>query len=119
MGSPLDDFCGSPFWDYNKVWNTTDPDFTEYFHQTVLVWIPCTFLWLFSPIETYFLLYSKDLNIPWSSVNISKLVVNFLLIILAIVGIGHAVFQANSNVKVAAVYYVTPSILLITFVSIK
>ena len=44
----LTTFCISPIWDINLTWNTTDPDFTPCFHKTVLVYIPCGFLWIFS-----------------------------------------------------------------------
>ena len=60
--------------DLNQTWNTETPDFPECFHQTVLVWVPCGFMWLFAPFEIYQIITNKDENIPWSLVNISKTV---------------------------------------------
>ncbi|XP_059352167.1 multidrug resistance-associated protein 1-like isoform X3 [Daphnia carinata] len=116
--SPLDSFCGSTFWDLDQTWNTNDPNFTECFHQTVLYWIPCGFIWLFAPYETYQILYSNTRYIPWSFINISKMVINLLLIILSIISIIYAVIQSNNGVELYTndVYYVTPAILAATFV---
>ncbi|XP_015378037.1 PREDICTED: multidrug resistance-associated protein 1-like, partial [Diuraphis noxia] len=69
----LDGFCGSPFWDWNTSWNTTDPDVTLCFEKTALVWSPCLFLWLFSPLEVYYLVHSRYRDIPWNWLNLSKL----------------------------------------------
>ena len=38
-------FCHGPFWDASSTWNTDDPDLTECFRDTILVGIPCAFLW--------------------------------------------------------------------------
>ncbi|XP_045027308.1 multidrug resistance-associated protein 1 isoform X2 [Daphnia magna] len=116
--SPLDSFCGSTFWDLDQTWYTNDPNFTECFHQTVLYWIPCGFIWLFAPYETYQILYSNTRYIPWSFINISKMVINLLLIILSIISIIYAVIQSNNGVELYTndVYYVTPAILAATFV---
>ncbi|XP_046653460.1 multidrug resistance-associated protein 1-like isoform X4 [Daphnia pulicaria] len=116
--SPLDSFCGSTFWDLDQTWNTNNPSFTECFHQTVLYWIPCGFIWLLAPYETYQILYSNARYIPWSIFNISKMIINLLLIILSIISIIYAVIQSNNDVQLYTydVYYVTPAILAATFV---
>lgn len=62
------------FQNVNLTWNTTSPDFTPCFEKTVLVWVPCIFLWVFSPMEVYYILNSKQKDIPWTWLNISKLV---------------------------------------------
>ncbi|UYV60329.1 hypothetical protein LAZ67_1000846 [Cordylochernes scorpioides] len=59
--------------DRNLTWDTNDPRFTGCFHKTVLVWIPCGFLWVFAPLETYFLLRSAKKYIPWTALNITKM----------------------------------------------
>lgn len=56
------------------TWNTNNPDLTPCFEKTVLAWIPCLFLWIFSPLEVFYMLSSKQRNIPWSWLNISKFV---------------------------------------------
>ena len=60
--------------DLDVTWNTYQPDFTECFHQTVLVWIPTGLLLLLTPVVVYQVAASKDRDIPWRWTNISKLV---------------------------------------------
>lgn len=42
--------------DWNRTWQTHNPDLTPCFQNTVLVWIPCLYLWLFAP---FYILYLK------------------------------------------------------------
>jgi len=56
------------------TWYTDSPDFTICFEKTVLMWIPCIFLWVMLPLEIKSYKDSKDRLIPWSFINISKLV---------------------------------------------
>ncbi|OQV18389.1 Multidrug resistance-associated protein 1 [Hypsibius exemplaris] len=43
--------CRGPYWDDKVTWHTSDPDFTDCFQKTVLVWLPAAFLCLCAPIE--------------------------------------------------------------------
>ncbi|XP_055859162.1 ATP-binding cassette sub-family C member 3-like [Episyrphus balteatus] len=74
MAGTMEKFCGTKFWDLNLTWNTDNPDFTPCFEQTILVWIPCVFLWIFMFMELYYLKASLDKNIPWNWKNISKVI---------------------------------------------
>ncbi|XP_030388257.1 canalicular multispecific organic anion transporter 2-like [Scaptodrosophila lebanonensis] len=76
----MDQFCGSNFWDSNKTWWTTDPQFTTCFEKTALVWAPCAFLWTFIIFDFYYLKASFDKDIPWNKLNLSKLVINLGLL---------------------------------------
>lgn len=94
----LDKFCGSPFWvseyhlkkndqsslkftfqNSSLTWKTDDPSFTRCFEQTVLVWIPCLFIWIFSPLEYYYQEVSFNRYIPWNWKNFSKVLINALI----------------------------------------
>ncbi|XP_053695519.1 multidrug resistance-associated protein 1 isoform X1 [Sabethes cyaneus] len=112
-GHLMDDFCGSAFWDYNLTWYTDDPDLTPCFQQTVLVWAPCAFLWVFSVIELYYLRNSRNRNVPWSLVNVSKLIIISALIVLTLVDLMKAI---STEGPVAPVYFYTPVIKIATFV---
>ncbi|XP_050087820.1 multidrug resistance-associated protein 1 isoform X5 [Anopheles aquasalis] len=109
---PMDDFCGSKFWDLNRTWYTDDPDLTPCFQQTVLVWAPCAFLWVFSMLELYYMRRSPNKDIPWSFVNLSKLALIGLLIVLTIVDLANAISTDGVS---APVYYYTPAIKIATF----
>ncbi|KAH8403128.1 hypothetical protein KR222_005772 [Zaprionus bogoriensis] len=80
--SAMHRFCGSTFWDPNLTWWTTDPDFTPCFEQTVLVWTPCAFLWVFVLFDFYYLKASLDRNIPWNKFNITKLLFTIGLLVI-------------------------------------
>lgn len=91
----MDQFCGTEFWNYNLIWNTDDPEITECFQKTVLVWVPCAFLWLFSGIEIYYFLNSKNKNIPYTWLFISKQILIITLILLNIVDLGIAIHKST------------------------
>ncbi|XP_058815258.1 multidrug resistance-associated protein 1 isoform X5 [Topomyia yanbarensis] len=109
---PMDEFCGSRFWDNNLTWYTNDPDLTPCFQQTVLVWAPCAFLWVFSLIELYYLRNSRNRNVPWSVINVSKLVVISVLLVLTLVDLIKAI---STEGEVAPVYFYTPTIKIASF----
>ncbi|XP_017881737.1 multidrug resistance-associated protein 1 isoform X2 [Ceratina calcarata] len=113
----MDQFCGnnSKFWDNNLTWNTEDPDITECFQKTVLIWVPCAFLWLFSAIEVYYFLNSKNRNIPYTWLSVTKLVLIGALILLSIVDLGYAVHNSSYE-TVSNVDYYTPFIKIVTFI---
>lgn len=97
-------------------WLTADPDFTECFQLSLLIWVPCAFLVLFTPLELYFIRQSKHGQIPWNFMNISKLLVTLGLIILSLVNIGLAVsLQEENPDKIFAVHFTTPIIQTLTF----
>ncbi|KAH9635556.1 hypothetical protein HF086_003170 [Spodoptera exigua] len=85
--STLDNFCGSTFWDSNLTWFTDNPEFTPCFEKTVLVWIPCAYMWLAALVDIYHIVSSKEGNIPWNKLNISKLVIALSLVVLQILNL--------------------------------
>uniref|UniRef100_A0A8C3YH35 Multidrug resistance-associated protein 1 n=1 Tax=Catagonus wagneri TaxID=51154 RepID=A0A8C3YH35_9CETA len=52
-------FCSAdgsdPFWEWNVTWSTSNPDFTKCFQNTVLVWVPCSYLWVCFPFYVLYL----------------------------------------------------------------
>lgn len=104
--------------DLNVTWYTTDPDLTQCFEQTVLVWFPCAFLWLFTPLELFYIKNSINRNIPYGFFNVSKLLVTGSLIFLTIVDLAAASMN-NAFEAVYPVSYITPFIKIATFVSIS
>ena len=78
-------FCATPIWDTNFTWNTNDPDFTPCFHKTVLIYLPCGFLWVFAIVDAIQNWKSLARNCPWSWNNIAKISITLLLSILCFV----------------------------------
>ncbi|XP_041981791.1 multidrug resistance-associated protein 1 isoform X4 [Aricia agestis] len=115
--STLDDFCGSKFWDSNLTWYTEDPEFTECFEKTVLIWVPCAYLWLAALLDAYYILHSKERNIPWNILNISKLVATCVLILLKLVDLGVAVHKSSKDDEdVFSADYYSPLVKIATFI---
>ncbi|OWK61874.1 Multidrug resistance-associated protein 1 [Lonchura striata] len=64
--------ASEPFWDWNLTWHTEDPDFTLCFQNTVLVWIPCIYLWLCFPVYSLYLQRHDRGYIQVSNLNKAK-----------------------------------------------
>ncbi|XP_030238826.1 multidrug resistance-associated protein 1 isoform X11 [Drosophila navojoa] len=115
--TPMDEFCGSTFWDANATWWTVDPDFTICFEQTVLVWAPCAFFWAFVLIDFWYLKASLDRNIPWNKLNIGKVLFNVgLIVITALDLIMVFVKKGEADIPIYPVDIWTPVIKLATFI---
>ncbi|CAG5123107.1 unnamed protein product [Candidula unifasciata] len=48
-------FCDTPLWDLDLTWHGSWPQFTECFQSTILVWVPCGWLWVSAPFYTWYL----------------------------------------------------------------
>ena len=83
----LTTFCAGPIWNINLTWNTDDPDFTPCFHKTVLVFVPCGFLWIFAFLDQFQSWQSSARNCPWSWNNTSKLCITSILSVLSTIEI--------------------------------
>lgn len=104
---------------WTVTWDTDDPDFTGCFEKTVLVWIPCLFLWTFASLEVYYILSSKKRNIPWNFLNVSKIIVTTLLILLSFSDlVTNVAYSESETFDVYNVDIYTPVIKLLSFVSI-
>ena len=128
IGVPLDQtnqFCTDPLWNLNLTWYTDEPDFTKCFHSTVLVYVPCLFLWLLMPFKLYEWKH-KDTNRPsdgvskWTWIILLRFILQTLLLILAITSL---IVNVNEiwNFSISEVYekplseVIAPAILSLTF----
>ncbi|CAH2014232.1 unnamed protein product [Acanthoscelides obtectus] len=112
----MDEFCGSKFWDDDLSWNTLDPELTKCFEKTALVWAPCIFLWALSPLDVYFILNSKNRDIPWNWRNLAKIVLTGALVIVTLTDIVKTFTWASCNDSaVYSVDVISPLVKLFTF----
>ncbi|XP_039632406.1 multidrug resistance-associated protein 1 isoform X1 [Polypterus senegalus] len=113
----LDEFCSldgsDPFWDWNLTWNTSNPDLTQCFQNTVLVWIPCIYLWVCAPF--YFLYLNSHLRgyIRMNNLNRAKLVIGILLWMFCWADVFNCFWRRNEG-PIAPVYLVSPMLLGVT-----
>lgn len=99
-------------------WSPTRPDVTFCFKQTVLIWVPCGFLWLFSLIDVYKRNKSRYSDIPWGFLNLTKSLVLFLLICLSFYDLAMMLsMRGQGNYAIYDVQIVSISAKIATFVS--
>src|SRR6266849_2514927 len=68
-------------------WNSENPELTPCFEKTILVWIPCGFLWIFSIFDVFNSSTSKSAtsSVPWSPLNLSKIGMTLVLASLQLI----------------------------------
>lgn len=112
----MDSFCGSPLWDNSLTWDAERPDFTPCFQETVLVWAPCLFLWLTSGFDVVAFKRSRNPPLPWTFLNIAKVLLSLVLIVVSVVEISQALTRYAEGQIVFPVEYYAPVIRMVTFV---
>ncbi|XP_054185067.1 multidrug resistance-associated protein 1 isoform X39 [Homo sapiens] len=111
-------FCSAdgsdPLWDWNVTWNTSNPDFTKCFQNTVLVWVPCFYLWACFPF--YFLYLSRHDRgyIQMTPLNKTKTALGFLLWIVCWADLFYSFWERSRGIFLAPVFLVSPTLLGIT-----
>lgn len=101
--------------DVDLAWHSDSPDLTPCFQKTVLVWIPCGYLWLFALLD----LRSASTNpnaaspVPWSPLNLAKI---GLAVTLAALDLAQLLLARAADVSYSADIY-GPAVKIATFVS--
>ncbi|XP_005090015.1 multidrug resistance-associated protein 1 [Aplysia californica] len=113
----LQGFCDDPFWDVNLTWYQTWPQMTSCFQDTVLVWVPCGFLWLAAPFYTAHLagVPSAGRGASFTPLFVAKLAGLVLLLMMSVVDVVSAINENDrqgisllkANVFAAALLSVT------------
>jgi ATP-binding cassette, subfamily C (CFTR/MRP), member 1 len=102
--------------DDEVTWVETNPDFTECFKQTVLIWVPCAFIALFSPLDVYLRSKSRHSDIPWGFLNLSRALVLVSLICLTFIDLSMMLSMRDGG-EIYDVQIVSVSVKAGTFVS--
>uniref|UniRef100_A0A3B4V2W9 Multidrug resistance-associated protein 1 n=1 Tax=Seriola dumerili TaxID=41447 RepID=A0A3B4V2W9_SERDU len=115
----FDKFCSldrsDPFWDWNRTWYTANPDLTQCFQNTVLVWLPCLYLWVCAPIYLIYLRSHDRGYICMSHLNKAKTAVGLLLWIICWSDVFYSFWErSHGNSIPAAVHLVSPTLLGLT-----
>uniref|UniRef100_A0A3P9NFR5 Multidrug resistance-associated protein 1 n=1 Tax=Poecilia reticulata TaxID=8081 RepID=A0A3P9NFR5_POERE len=101
--------------DWNSTWNTSNPDLTQCFQNTVLVWVPCFYLWMCAPIYLLYLHSHGRGYICMSHLNKAKTVVGFLLWVVCWSDVFYSFWERNhSSSQTAPVHLVSPTLLGLT-----
>ncbi|XP_054570748.1 multidrug resistance-associated protein 1 [Eptesicus fuscus] len=111
-------FCSAdgsdPFWDWNITWYTSNPDFTKCFQNTVLVWVPCFYLWVSFPFYFLYLSHHDRGYIQMTHLNKAKTALGFLLWIVCWADLFYSFWERNWGNFPAPVFLVSPTLLGIT-----
>ncbi|XP_075422205.1 multidrug resistance-associated protein 1-like isoform X2 [Ascaphus truei] len=114
----METFCSSDgserFWDANVSWHTQNPDFTKCFQNTVLVWIPCVYLWACFPFYLFYLQRNDQGYIQMSHLSKAKTAIGFILWIVCWADLFYSFWERSQNIYRAPVFVVSPTILGIT-----
>ena len=120
----MDNICPTPFWNQTLTWDTDNPDLTSCFQETILIWIPCIFIWITSPFSLiYWNRIRSRLRIPWTLVSILKQLFCFILILLSLselikslIGVvSPSISDSKSSSQVYPVEYLSPLVQFTTF----
>ncbi|KAM9012498.1 multidrug resistance-associated protein 1 isoform 5-T5 [Ara ararauna] len=114
----IESFCSvdayEPFWDWNVTWHTENPDFTPCFQNTVLVWIPCIYLWVCFPVYFLYLRYHDRGYIQMSNLNKAKTALGLILWIVCWADLFYSFWERSQNIFRAPFFLVGPTVLGIT-----
>ncbi|GFR98151.1 multidrug resistance-associated protein 1 [Elysia marginata] len=107
------------FEDEDLLLNNTWPEFSPCFQNTLLVWVPCGWVWLSLPVYLYYLCkYSNGITIPVNKLNVGKTLVSLVLAALALVDTLKAEPDPRRDTdKVADAVYLAGGIKAATYVS--
>uniref|UniRef100_A0A3Q2VXI3 Multidrug resistance-associated protein 1 n=1 Tax=Haplochromis burtoni TaxID=8153 RepID=A0A3Q2VXI3_HAPBU len=114
----FDQFCSvdrsDPLWDWNRTWYTDNPDFTQCFQNTVLVWLPCFYLWICAPFYLVYLHTHDHGYICMTHLNKAKTAVGFLLWIICWSDVFYSFWERSHVSSPAPVRLVSPTLLGLT-----
>uniref|UniRef100_A0A8C9W2Y9 Multidrug resistance-associated protein 1 n=1 Tax=Scleropages formosus TaxID=113540 RepID=A0A8C9W2Y9_SCLFO len=102
--------------DWNLTWHTLNPDFTRCFQNTVLIWVPCVYLWLCMPFYYWYLKNHDRGYICVTHLNRAKTVIAFLLWIICWSDVFYSFWERSQGAVKAPVEYISPLLLGITMV---
>ncbi|XP_066289095.1 multidrug resistance-associated protein 1-like [Branchiostoma lanceolatum] len=113
--SSLEQFCGSPFWDADLL-DSADPDVTSCFQQTVLVWVPCLYLWIVAPLYLRQLRMRSNNKVTrkMSRRHLAKTTLAAIMLVVTLLELFKAVGEFASEQDIAAVQIVRPLHLAVT-----
>ncbi|XP_052536065.1 multidrug resistance-associated protein 1 isoform X1 [Tympanuchus pallidicinctus] len=106
--------ASEPFWDWNLTWHTENPDFTQCFQNTVLVWVPCIYLWVCFPVYFLYLRCHDRGYIQMSILNKAKTALGLILWIVCWADLFYSFWERSQNIFRAPFFLISPTVLGIT-----
>uniref|UniRef100_A0AAQ5ZRG4 ABC-type glutathione-S-conjugate transporter n=1 Tax=Amphiprion ocellaris TaxID=80972 RepID=A0AAQ5ZRG4_AMPOC len=105
-----------PLPDWNRTWYTANPDLTQCFQNTVLVWVPCIYLWLLVPFYCLHLYCHDRGRIQMSCLCTAKMVLGFLLASFGFVEFFYILLERSQEIQQHMVFLLSPIIRSMTVI---
>uniref|UniRef100_A0A8C6UBS9 ABC-type glutathione-S-conjugate transporter n=1 Tax=Neogobius melanostomus TaxID=47308 RepID=A0A8C6UBS9_9GOBI len=105
-----------PSLDWNRTWYTANPDLTQCFQNTVLVWVPCFYLWLLAPFYCLHLYCHDRGRISMSCLCTAKMVLGFLLASFGFVEFFYILLERSQEIQQHMVFLLGPIIRSMTVI---
>ncbi|XP_052415241.1 multidrug resistance-associated protein 1 [Carassius gibelio] len=116
----MDTLCSlsglDPLWDWNQTWYTHNPELSNCFQNTVLVWAPCIYLWVLSPFYCLHLYCHGRGPLPLSSLCSAKLLLGFFLASFGFVEFFYILLERRQEIQQHLVFLLSPVIRSLTVV---
>uniref|UniRef100_A0A8C1M6N8 ABC-type glutathione-S-conjugate transporter n=1 Tax=Cyprinus carpio TaxID=7962 RepID=A0A8C1M6N8_CYPCA len=116
----MDTLCSlsglDPLWDWNQTWYTHNPELSNCFQNTVLVWAPCIYLWVLSPFYCLHLYCHGRGRLPLSSLCSAKLLLGFFLASFGFVEFFYILLERRQEIQQHLVFLLSPVIRSLTVV---
>ncbi|XP_030646268.1 multidrug resistance-associated protein 1-like [Chanos chanos] len=116
----MDAFCSlsglDPLWDWNLTWYTANPDLTQCFQHTVLVWFPCIYLWLCAPFYFLYLRFHNYGRISVSSLCCAKTGLGLCLASFGFLELFYLLVERSREIEQHMVFVLSPVIRSLTMV---
>uniref|UniRef100_A0A672T458 ABC-type glutathione-S-conjugate transporter n=1 Tax=Sinocyclocheilus grahami TaxID=75366 RepID=A0A672T458_SINGR len=108
----MDTLCSlsglDPLWDWNQTWYTHNPELSNCFQNTVLVWAPCIYLWVLSPFYCLHLYCHGRGRLPLSSLCSAKLLLGFFLASFGFVEFFYILLERRQEIQQHLVFLLSP-----------
>ncbi|XP_077442262.1 multidrug resistance-associated protein 1-like isoform X2 [Vanacampus margaritifer] len=117
----MEDLCRlaglDPLWDWNATWHTSKPELTRCFQLTVLVCLPCVFLWTCCPLYLLYLhLRPPRRPLPLSLLCCAKTLLSLSLASLSLLEIFYLLVKKKDDLRSHAVFLLGPLVRSLTLV---
>ncbi|XP_029432270.1 multidrug resistance-associated protein 1 isoform X6 [Rhinatrema bivittatum] len=116
----MEEFCafnGSAYpWDWNQKWHIWDSSHTRCLLNTILVWIPCAYLWLLFPFYFLYLRQNGRGYIRMSHLFKAKMAFGFVLILFCFCKLFFTLWEINQGIRRLPAFLLGPAVLGITLV---
>ncbi|XP_046580037.1 multidrug resistance-associated protein 1-like [Haliotis rubra] len=107
---------GSPLWNETLLWENTWPEFTSCFQDTVLVFVPCGWLWItLLPYLVYLLKFAPGLPLPTSSLSVAKPSLCLVLVGFEVVKVFAATGSDVHTPPYTVMFYLARSLEAVTY----